>query len=233
MTFNEIVALIKTTVINALFSSVTSSKLVRINSSGVMVADYDIIDAPISSTAVAAADWATAESNGTYQVTVTGLEGQRAYDSNYKYECVGTNTWRRQLTSYGVKDFYAGTINDSTGVRTAGQLDTAFPSAVAVQRVYGLQGYYEKKGTGWQYYPMYLASGTITASGTGSATAFTVSFASTLGFTPSNIQFTPTSAVGANPFFITAITTTGFTLNFVTAPASGTNNIVGNYTINQ
>lgn len=229
MTIAEIVSIF----LNKTFTGITSEKMVRVNSSSVLVADYDIVAAVVDSTPIAAADWATAESGGTYRVTVTGSEGQRAYDTNYIYNCVGTNTWTRVLQSYGAKDFYAGTISDSAGIRTSGQLDTAFATAVAVQKVYGLQGYYEKKGTSWQYYPMYLASGTVTASGTGAATAFTVSFVSTLGFIPSNIQFTATSAVAANPFFITAITASGFTLNYITAPVSGTNNITALYSIIQ
>jgi hypothetical protein len=70
----------------------------------------------------------------------------------------------------------------------------------------------------------------VTASGTGSATAFTFTYG-TLGYTPSNIIYVPTSTAAAGSFYISSITGTGFTVTYLVAPVTGTSNITANITI--
>jgi hypothetical protein len=70
----------------------------------------------------------------------------------------------------------------------------------------------------------------VTASGTGLATAFTFTYG-TLGYTPSNIIYVPTSTAAASSFYISSITGTGFTVTYLVAPVTGTSNITANVTI--
>jgi hypothetical protein len=75
-----------------------------------------------------------------------------------------------------------------------------------------------------------VTSTTASASGTGSATAFNFSYG-TLGYTPSNIIYVPTSTAAAGSFYISSITGTGFTVTYLVAPVTGTSNITANVTI--
>lgn len=69
-------------------------------------------------------------------------------------------------------------------------------------------------------------AGKSTQSGTGSATAFTIAHA--LSATPSSVRVTPGSAAAAAAFYVTA-DATNITVTFTAAPASGTNNVVLNW----
>jgi hypothetical protein len=70
----------------------------------------------------------------------------------------------------------------------------------------------------------------VTASGAVSTTAFTFTYG-TLGYTPSNIIYVPTSTAAAGSFYISSITGTGFTVTYLVAPVTGTSNITANITI--
>lgn len=67
--------------------------------------------------------------------------------------------------------------------------------------------------------------GTYTFSGITLQTAYTVSYGSALPYTPVQIIIQPMSANAAALSYISNITNTGFTVNFITAPVIGTNNI--------
>jgi hypothetical protein len=69
--------------------------------------------------------------------------------------------------------------------------------------------------------------GTATFSGTGSATTFTITHG--LAATPTTVTLTPGSAAAAAPFYWTASSTT-ITVTYLTAPVSGTNNVVLSWT---
>jgi hypothetical protein len=55
----------------------------------------------------------------------------------------------------------------------------------------------------------------------GTTASFNVIY-TTPGYTPSNIAWTPSSGIGSAGYYITSITSTGFTVNYSTAPATGT-----------
>lgn len=63
------------------------------------------------------------------------------------------------------------------------------------------------------------ASASLTTNG--STTSFNVTY-TTPGYTPTQVLWMPSSAIGSGGWYITAITSTGFTVNYVTAPATGT-----------
>ena len=109
--------------------------------------NYDIQNAPVSATALGSADF----SIGT--AIVTGLQGQWAYDANYFYFCVGTNTWIRLAnTSALYAQYLSVSYDDSAGIPTTASLNTAYPNAVNGQMLLGTtQGYkYEKiSSTKW------------------------------------------------------------------------------------
>jgi hypothetical protein len=123
----------------------SGEKALTVTSAGVQK-NYDVTDMTVAATSLTAADW----SAGT--VTLTGITNQTAYDSNYMYVCVGTNTWRRAPINLSKADLYLGTIDDSGGLKTSTQLTSAFPSVVTCQRVYGTAGIYEKKASNWVYF---------------------------------------------------------------------------------
>lgn len=91
----------------------------------------------------------------TGQATYTGIKGQVAYDSTYKYECIATDTWIRGALTKGIIDLYlTPDIDDSGGDKTSAELDAAYASAVVGQRVWGSNNIYEKKATNiWRKTP--------------------------------------------------------------------------------
>lgn len=66
-------------------------------------------------------------------------------------------------------------------------------------------------------------SGTRTADGNGSSTAFNVTHGA--GYTPSSVQVTPRNQIASVAHWVTGIGATQFTVNFASAPASGTGNV--------
>lgn len=105
--------------------------------------DKDIIEMQIAAGTIASANWTTG------QATYTGTQGQTTYDSNYKYECIGTNLWiRTALMEARLELYLSPDIDDSGGAKTSAQLDVAYPSAKIGQKVWGTTLYvYEKKAT--------------------------------------------------------------------------------------
>lgn len=74
--------------------------------------------------------------------------------------------------------------------------------------------------------------GNVTSSGISLTTSYTVSYSSgTLPFTPITVLISPRSLAAAGPSYVSAITTTGFTVNFVLAPTIGTNNLSFDYVV--
>jgi hypothetical protein len=140
---------------------------------------------------------------------LSGTQGERRAGANYNYFCDSTNV-----------DILLGTIDDSAGPKTSAQMATLYPLANFYQIVLGVAGFYRYMGNtyGWFYTPN-ITSGPISATGNGTSTAFTITFPQTLAYAPTMIDIMPTSANAAS-FWITAISTTGFTINFPTAPAN-------------
>lgn len=66
-------------------------------------------------------------------------------------------------------------------------------------------------------------SGTATFSGDGATTQFTIAHG--LVSTPSNVQITPMSSDASGSFYVT-VDATNIYVHYITAPASGTNNVV-------
>lgn len=131
---------------NSVLPTVTSGeKVITVTSAGPQKT-YDVASYTASAATLAALSWTTDT------VTSTGIEGQKAYDTDYEYTCVGTNTWRRSAINGKKVDLYLGTVDDSAGLKTSVQLDALYPSAIIVQRVRGASGYYEKYATVWVYY---------------------------------------------------------------------------------
>lgn len=119
---------------------VGEERILSVTNLGVQ-AFYTTVEPVVSATALTAADFSSGAA------TVTGLQCQVAYDANYKYECVGVNTWRRVPLNGTVVDLYLADIDDSGGAKTSAQLQTAYPASVVGQRVWGSLYLYEKKTT--------------------------------------------------------------------------------------
>ncbi|SDE88949.1 hypothetical protein SAMN05216464_110200 [Mucilaginibacter pineti] len=66
-----------------------------------------------------------------------------------------------------------------------------------------------------------FAPGSASFTTNGSTTSFNVTYTSP-GFTPIAVSWMPSSAIGASGWYITSLTSTGFTVNYVTAPVTGT-----------
>jgi len=74
--------------------------------------------------------------------------------------------------------------------------------------------------------------GTVTASGISLTTSYTVSYSSgALPFTPITVLISPRSLAAAGLAYVSSITTSGFTINFVLAPTIGTNNLSFDYVV--
>ena len=110
-------------------------------------------------------------------------------------------------------------------------MSSLYPSAIAGNKAKGTAGFYEYcAGTiGWVYTPFYDTNqiGTATFSGDGSTKTFSVAFAAAIQLPSVVIAVTPADAAGN--FYINNISTSGFDIVFITAPASGTSNIVFKY----
>ena len=70
-----------------------------------------------------------------------------------------------------------------------------------------------------------------TLSGVLLQTSFTVSYDLTLPFVPITVVPIPRSIAAAAPSWVSNITNTGFTINYITAPAVGTLNIVNDFIV--
>ena len=115
---------------NLLPNVASGEKVVTIIPAGVQIT-YDIISAPVSPSPIAAADF----TSGT--ATITGTQGQWAYDINYYYFCVGTNSWIRLANTSSIYPLYLSRYNDSGGIPTTVALNTTYPSAQIGQITWG------------------------------------------------------------------------------------------------
>jgi hypothetical protein len=119
----------------------SGERVVTKSTTGVQVAKT-LLDMQIAAGTIASANWSTG------QATYTGQQGQTTYDANYKYECIGTNKWiRTALMEARLQLYLSPDIDDSLGAKTSAELDTAYPTAVIGQRVWGMLFLYEKKTT--------------------------------------------------------------------------------------
>lgn len=74
--------------------------------------------------------------------------------------------------------------------------------------------------------------GSVTISGIALTTAYTVSYpVGTLPFTPITVLIIPRTVAAAGLSWISSITTTGFTVNFVLAPTVGVNNLTFDFVV--
>ncbi len=122
----------------------SGEKVVTQKSDGTHV-DYDLAVQIISSSSLTSADFSSGAA------TVTGLVGQLAYDSTFRYECIGINQWIRQVINNNLIDLYLADIDDSLGDKTSVQLQNIYPSSLPGQQVFGINRLYIKKtSTGWK-----------------------------------------------------------------------------------
>jgi len=131
---------------------VSGEKVVTITSGGTQT-NVDLVNPTIS----AAALEALAESAwSTGIATSTGIQGQVAYGTTYKYDCIGTNAWIRTLILETRVDLYLADFNDSVNEGTSVSLDAAYPTAIIGQRAWGTtKNVYEKKNTNlWKKMPI-------------------------------------------------------------------------------
>ena len=119
----------------------SGEKALTVLPAGVQVT-YDLQEQIITPGTIASQDWSTG------QATYTGIQGQWTVDSNYKYDCIGTDTWIRTPIMEDRIDLYLSDSNDNSDSLTSSELDIAFPSAEIGQRTYGTtRNIYEKRAT--------------------------------------------------------------------------------------
>lgn len=83
----------------------------------------------------------------------TNFQLQRTVLPNGASKVVTTDTGGVLQTTYALTDLYLTAVNDTGGVKTNAQMNTAYPSAVEGNRVRGSAGTYEYFGVfGWVYY---------------------------------------------------------------------------------
>ena len=122
--------------------SVASGEKVVTRTSTAVNVTKDLVEMQIAVGGLAGANWTT----GT--ATFAGIQGQTTYDENYRYECIGANTWIRSDRFQPRFELYLADIDDSGGAKTSAQLDAAYPSAFIGQCVWGTTLFrYEKKAT--------------------------------------------------------------------------------------
>ncbi|MFC0514514.1 hypothetical protein ACFFGT_09890 [Mucilaginibacter angelicae] len=130
----------------------SGEKIVTVQSDGVHT-DYALIDQIPPAGALTSANWSSGSA------TANGTPGQFTYDSNYRYDCIGVNTWKRSPFLGGaILDEYLAGIDDTTGDKTSAELNTTYSVAVIGQKVWGTNNLYIKKtATVWQKIPATIA----------------------------------------------------------------------------
>jgi hypothetical protein len=101
--------------------------------------DYDLMEQVLPASALSNADFSTGIA------AATGVPGQVSYDSNYRYDCIGINQWRRSALNGSMIDLYLPDIDDSNGDKTSLQLQAAYPASVIGQQVWSVNNLYIKK----------------------------------------------------------------------------------------
>jgi hypothetical protein len=130
---------------------ISGEKILSITATGPQI-NYDLQDQVVSAASLTSADFSTGVAN------VTGLQGQYAYDNNYKYDCIGINQWRRSALNGNLIDLYLADIDDSAGDKTTSDLNFAYPSSLPGQQVWGTNKLYIKKtSTLWKKTPIATA----------------------------------------------------------------------------
>ncbi|MES2807025.1 MAG: hypothetical protein V4619_00270, partial [Bacteroidota bacterium] len=124
--------------VSSLPTVTTGEKVLTINSSGPQK-NYDLQELAVSATSLTSADFSTGIASA------SGLIGQVSYDSNYRYDCIGINQWRRSALNGNLIDLYLADIDDSGGDKTSSDLQTAYPSSLPGQQVWGVNKLYIKK----------------------------------------------------------------------------------------
>ena len=133
----------------------TGEKVLSAVPSGVTT-KYDICCMSMPPATIASADWSTGVASH------TGITGQRAYDSCYKYDAIDTNTWVRRTLCQTVCNYYLGNIDDSSSGLTTTELNTLYSGASNGQRVWGTtRNIYEKKVDVWKKIPVSHAGSSI------------------------------------------------------------------------
>ena len=134
----------------------TGEKIVSVTSSS-LNANIELLEQIVGATTCTALNAATWVAG---QTAYTGVAGQIGYGTiggyPYKYECVGTNVWARQLIGTDAIDAVIGTVSDITGIKTETYMAANYAAAKDFQRVYGVYGYYEYRVSNWYYFPLNL-----------------------------------------------------------------------------
>ncbi|MFD2145466.1 hypothetical protein [Mucilaginibacter antarcticus] len=130
--------------VSSLPTVTSGEKVLTIDPSGPQK-NYDLQELSVSSTSLTGADFSLGIAS------VNGLIGQVSYDSDYRYDCIGINQWRRSALNGNLVDLYLADIDDSGGDKTSGDLQAAYPSSLPGQQAWGLNKLYIKKTTTiWQ-----------------------------------------------------------------------------------
>jgi hypothetical protein len=107
--------------------------------------DYELIDQIVSASNLSNADFSSGIA------ALNGLQGQVAYDTNYKYECIGADQWIRYVIDNNLIDLYLADVDDTAGDKTSAQLQVLYPTSFTGQQVWGINKLYIKKtSTGWK-----------------------------------------------------------------------------------
>ena len=111
--------------------------------------DYQLFEQFVTAANLTGANWSTDIA------AATGTAGQVAYDSNYRYDCIGINQWRRTALNGTLVDLYLPDINDTGAPKNTTELDAAYPNAVIGQQVWGVNYLYFKKAPNiWKKTPI-------------------------------------------------------------------------------
>jgi hypothetical protein len=122
----------------------TGEKVVTQKPDGTHV-DYDLQEQVVTASSLTTADFSTGFAS------VTGYEGQIAFDTSYRYDCVGVNQWVRSAINGNLVDLYLADIDDTAGDKTSVDLQSAYPVSLPGQQVWGTNKLYIKKtATGWK-----------------------------------------------------------------------------------
>jgi hypothetical protein len=155
-----------------------------------------------------------------YNFAVHGTTG--VIDNIQQY--IANGTFAFSITSSSVK---TGLINSvPNGGTTDGVVYQGANSLLSTPA--GTTGQFLGNSSGVPAWMTVNTSGTKSYTCTGSCSSISVSYTSP-GYTPSNIVWTPTSTIGVDGWYVTGISSTGFTINYTTPLPSGT--VTGDYTL--
>lgn len=119
-------------------------------------AKYQITDITVSSelqVLISNKDESVWENNTAVNIG-QGETGQEfvSINNEWKYTCVTNGYWTRALIIQNKIELFLDTVDDNGGLLTIAQLNTNYPSAVPIQRIKGVRGYYERDvADNWNY----------------------------------------------------------------------------------